>query len=445
MAGYPPASAPQMPLTGQSSFAILPAPAVPEPEDEDQRPSKMSRFESYDRVFRPGLHAQSLEPSLDQSEPEHDISNSLPSSMRAMEEMGWANYETIRDPSRNGSVMMGREGSTGGLPSHSPQMADNSSTAATQSRMAYPQKSRKSCCKRPKKQVLQSSPSVHIDTTDNANVFASAPSMELEIPAGQQSNPIESSDLFSDAKGQVVSLFHSQFTFEAPPVPFTTSYSSPSAYATTMGPLSSENQAPILQNPQLQPRSDTHYASTGLMGIAAPSAEGDNGFSSMQNCLCGPGCKCLYCTEHPYNATTRDRVESLANMLPFEDADHSPQSRPQSSYDGSMGRTSEDSGPRIGVSDPNRHESSFMSSTMHPTPISQPDLGSNDLQAISFGAVDQTQGPTVPSSAYFTMAYDYGIGALNRCTIGDCRCGADCICVGCLTHTGHDGQVFTVS
>ena len=445
MSGYPPASVPQNPLTGQSSFAIRPAPSVLEPEEENQRPSKMSRFESYDRVFRPGLHVQPLEPSLDQSEPEHSTFNGLPLNMRAMEEMGWANNGAIENTPRNGSVMMSREESTGGLPSQSSQVIENSNTEGAQSRIANPQNSRSPCCKRSKKQASQSSPEVLVDTMDYPTLFSSAPSMELEIATGQQSNPMETSTLFGDAKGQVESPFQSEFTFQAPSAPYTTSYNSSSPFATTMGPLSSEDEALVLQNHELQPQAVAQYISTGLTGTAAPSAEGDNGFSLMQSCLCGPGCKCLYCTEHPYNSTTRDRVETLAELLPFDDVDHSPQSRPQSSYGGSMGRTSEDSGPRIGFSDPNGLESSLVSSTMQPTPISQPGPGSNEFQAISFGSLDQAQSPTVPSSRYFTMAYDYSIGALDRCTSGDCRCGTHCICVGCLTHTGHNGQVFSES
>ena len=78
----------------------------------------------------------------------------------------------------------------------------------------------------------------------------------------------------------------------------------------------------------------------------------------------------------------------------------------------------------------------------NPMPMPHPESGLMDFQAVPFGNLDQAQNPTAESLDDFPMAYDYNVGLVDRCISGGCRCGDDCICIGCLTHTGHDGQVF---
>jgi hypothetical protein len=42
-------------------------------------------------------------------------------------------------------------------------------------------------------------------------------------------------------------------------------------------------------------------------------------------------------------------------------------------------------------------------------------------------------------SEYYTLEYPVGLpGACSDMT-GSCQCGSDCSCVGCLTHSGHNG------
>lgn len=44
----------------------------------------------------------------------------------------------------------------------------------------------------------------------------------------------------------------------------------------------------------------------------------------------------------------------------------------------------------------------------------------------------------VPSE-YYTLEYPVGLPSACVDTTGSCQCGNDCTCVGCLTHSGHNG------
>ena len=54
-----------------------------------------------------------------------------------------------------------------------------------------------------------------------------------------------------------------------------------------------------------------------MISAAGPSAELD-ALTSSQNCLCGPGCDCVYCAAHPYNAATRGRVQEISQIMATE-------------------------------------------------------------------------------------------------------------------------------
>lgn len=222
-------------------------------------------------------------------------------------------------------------------------------------------------------------------------------------------------------------------SFHTPPVPHTTIYSMPATYATAENPLTQRQQAYFQQNGQFYTQNVPHYAPLGVVGSAAPSAE--NAILSLtHNCTCGPSCQCVFCAAHPYNATTRDRVQTLAHLLP-DDTDYTSKSPIQSPYRSSF-QTSAESSPIVSAT--NRMH---INEILHPsdlsqsTPFSSPDFDGEIYQQLPTG----TQ-PPISSSAYLTMEYEYGPIGLGRCTdpTGTCRCGDDCSCIGCLTHSGHE-------
>jgi len=416
---------------------------VSQPEDENQRPSKISRLESYNEQFRPSLAKRPQSHSIIHNEPGHGF-NSLSLNMQPGEQgLDFLNNEADTVSIRNDSITMSSEGSTYGLLSQSPPSFESFDTAAIQSRASESRTRARSCCKRSRNQSPQSSPETLDDTANDANAFSSAVDMEFRPSTNRQSHQMESAAFFDDAKGQLASPFQAQFTFQAPQVPYTTIYNMPPTYATAANPLTLEQQAFMLQNSQFHSQDVPQYAPSGLIGLAAPSAEGDNALGLMHDCSCGPDCQCMFCAVHPYNAPTRDRVQILADLLPIDDMGHSSRSRPQSSY-GSISHSPEDNGAGAGTYDPRLPEDSPVSSVMQSTALTQPDPSSNNLGAMPFGSLDQAQDSTARSSGYLTMAYSYGPEPQESCTSGNCRCGDNCVCVGCLTHTGHDGQVLQV-
>lgn len=422
---------------------MIPESQVQQPEDENQRPTKISRLTSYNELFRPSLEAKPPLQSIVKNVPGFEVNNGLSMNIQPIEQaLSYVDNGSDQSPTRNGSVVKSIEGSTREAPSQPPPTPESSNTPTTQPRVLSLKSPPKTCCKKPKKQASKSSPKKLKDRKSNAHAFSSASNIETGISSNQVDNLTETPSFLGDMEGQVASPFQAQFTFQTPQVPYMTLYNMPPGYETASNPLASEQQF-ILQDPQLQSHTVPQYACNDLIGSTAPSAEMNNAFSLMLDCQCGPGCQCLYCADHPYNATTRERVETLVNLLPPDDADHSPRSRPQSSYGSNISPTSEFSGSVPGVNDLQFHENPLMSSTMQPMTLVQPGLGSNGFQAVPFENLDRAQNSAVLSSEYFTMAYTYAPGPFEECKSGKCRCGDDCPCVGCLTHTGHDGQVLS--
>ncbi len=414
------------------------------PEDENQRPNKISRLESYNAMFRPTLEDRCFTQTTDQNEP-RDGFNGLCLNVQPGEQgLGFSNSESNSYPTRNGYTAMSSEGSTHDLPSQSPPSSECLDSAAVRSRASVSKARRKPCCKKPKKQSPQSSPEALNDATSDTNTSSSALNNDFERAAVHQSPPTGSTSFFGDVKGHEATPFQAQFTFQAPQVPYTTLYNMPPTYATAANPLTLEQQAFMLQNSQLHSQVVPQYAPSGLIGSAAPSAEGSDAFSLMHDCSCGPNCQCMFCVVHPYNAPTRDRVQMLADLLPFDDAGHSSQSRPQSSY-GSISHSPEGDGAGTATHGPRIQEHPPVLSPMPQIPLTQLDPDSDNFQAMPFASLDQAQHSTAPSSGYLTMAYEYSPGPLESCTSGNCRCGDNCACVGCLTHTGHNGQPLQIN
>ena len=414
-----------------------------QPEEENQRPTKISRLTSYNELFRPSIDAKLPLQSAIQKLPRLEVNNSPSMNIQPIEQaLDYMDNGADQSPTHNGSVVKSIEGSTLGVLSQPPSTLESSNTPTMQPRVWSSKSPQKTCCKKSKKQVSKLSPRKLKDRTNNAHTLSSASNMEIGISTNQLDNLAKTPSFPGDTEGQVASPFQTQFTFQTPQVPDMTLYNMPPAYETAAIPFASEQQF-ILQDLQLHSDIVPQYACNDLIGSTAPSAEMTNAFSSMPDCQCGPGCQCLYCADHPYNATTRERVEILVNLLPPDDADHSTQSRPQSSYGSNISPTSDISGSTPGVNDLQFHENPLMSSMIQPMALAQPGPGSSYFQAAPFENLDQAQNSAVLSSEYFTMAYNYAVGPFEECKSGKCRCGDDCPCVGCLTHTGHDGQVLS--
>lgn len=211
----------------------------------------------------------------------------------------------------------------------------------------------------------------------------------------------------------------------------TTPYSIPSTYATASQSILSH------QTPHLYSQKVPQYRPFGSNGSAAPLTEGNLEIAPAHNCNCGDTCDCLGCAAHPFNATTRNHVQSLGDLLAHGDNEQQPGSRPQSPCGSSFAQSTAihsmapGINPRLIENVPSPPVSSHYRSTVLP-------LTDNEVTA-STEPYDEAHIPLFSSSSYYTM--EFPMEALGDCTdvSGSCQCGDDCACIGCLTHTGHNG------
>ena len=217
----------------------------------------------------------------------------------------------------------------------------------------------------------------------------------------------------------------------------TTLYTIPPTYATASHPLNPSQLAQLQHSHTGFSQIVPQYAPSGLMGSAAPSAEGTMMFNPAHNCNCGDNCLCLGCAAHPYNATTRNHVQDLRQILENSHETNNPPSRPQTSYGNPANMIDVHSmtpGIVTHIGDlpsPTRSESLQMASL----------TGASFHQSSNNSSPTQSTFPMYSSSGYYTMEFPMEQEfPMMGCTdvSGSCQCGSDCACIGCLTHTGHD-------
>lgn len=225
-------------------------------------------------------------------------------------------------------------------------------------------------------------------------------------------------------------------------VPQTTVYSMPATYATAENPLTARQQEFFQRNSHVYTQQVPHYAPLGVIGSAAPPAEANEMLSLAHNCTCGPTCQCVFCVAHPYNGPTRDRVQCLADLL-SDDGVYSPESH-LSPY-GSPFQSPADSS-----NIPSTNHRMQIEDILHPSDLppsrefSSSSYGAGGHSAMPNGSLAEAAQPAISSSGYLTMEYEFASMPYERCTdsTGTCRCRDACDCVGCLTHSGHDGDTL---
>ena len=225
-------------------------------------------------------------------------------------------------------------------------------------------------------------------------------------------------------------------SFHIPHMPYTNVYNMPSTYATAENPLTQRQQAFFQENGYMHPQLVSYYPP---LGAIAPSAVTTSISGVTHTCTCGPSCQCVFCLAHPYNATTRDRVQTLAHLLP-DDPEYSPKSPPQSSFFHSI-----DDSPRATPSNNSMHINEILqpSDLIQPVSFQELSFSNGTYEALPIESAHQAPQSAI-SSGYLTMEYEYDPIGLRECTdsTGACQCGDGCSCVGCLTHSGHDGEHF---
>jgi hypothetical protein len=151
---------------------------------------------------------------------------------------------------------------------------------------------------------------------------------------------------------------------------------------------------------------------------------------SNHDCSCGDSCQCLGCASHPYNETTRQHVQEMGYMMTVkENEEKSGTSSPF---------TGLNSPPAIPSNVPSNHNNAVRTNTQpsFTDDNTLPSTFDNTINSPTF-ANNQFMQP----SEYYTIEYPVGLNLCSDVT-GTCQCGNDCNCVGCITHSGHDGIVL---
>ncbi|PGH08555.1 hypothetical protein GX51_01074 [Blastomyces parvus] len=158
------------------------------------------------------------------------------------------------------------------------------------------------------------------------------------------------------------------------------------------------------------------------------------------NCNCGDDCQCLGCASHPYNNTTRQYIQQMGYMITSGQDDWSPEptdNSPRPALDShvaheSVSYNNDWPSSSLPLHGPNQVQWNF--------PHTGPPLDNLGSSVVTPAVYDPNQDQMLMQpAAYYEL--EYPVGLLDPCTnmTGTCQCGANCSCVGCLTHNGHDG------
>ena len=154
-------------------------------------------------------------------------------------------------------------------------------------------------------------------------------------------------------------------------------------------------------------------------------------------CNCGPGCQCVYCSIHPYNEPTRERVRELASII-ATDSDLGPESRPQSQY----GEQFMDLPGMYPLMQQGLHSqngvlaagSDLQERLSHPT--SQSDIFLGSMNKLPTSPIVSTSND---ASDNRFQRMEFSASPWCHDESGTCMFGDDCDCIGCVTHSGHNG------
>ncbi|KAL4934117.1 putative copper-activated transcription factor GRISEA [Aspergillus undulatus] len=165
--------------------------------------------------------------------------------------------------------------------------------------------------------------------------------------------------------------------------------------------------------------------------VAAPSSAHHNltahTSGTHQNCNCGPKCNCFACPDHPYNEVTMQHVQEMGRIIAKDQTLAAEDSQQTIQTDGLAQMSSPIVEPKTKLED-----------THDLTPAAGPCCGGKDVQ---FDVEHDVQPPVSISAdnlmvpdAYYTYEYEIGLPGACAGEAGNCQCGPDCSCLGCLTH-----------
>lgn len=155
--------------------------------------------------------------------------------------------------------------------------------------------------------------------------------------------------------------------------------------------------------------------------------------TEVHDCNCGDDCQCLGCATHPFNKTTRERVQEMGVLVSL-DGEESGTNGYRNSPTSNQTNTNLLDYSFAGLSNP---INGFHQNTMHTysEPAPTPNLNNGYSSPGTYTPGQQLMHP----SEYYTLEYPVGLPSSCTDITGSCQCGSDCSCIGCLTHSGHNG------
>ena len=162
------------------------------------------------------------------------------------------------------------------------------------------------------------------------------------------------------------------------------------------------------------------------------------GADSCQDCKCGDECQCLGCATHPFNNTTRQHVQEMGVMMTFDGDEHSPETITNAYQPSPFHGTTPSTPLNFGFMQQNPSmESTAQQNSFEPYSDHNSTMSSGYSSPLRASHLLNQQ--LMHPSEYYTLEYPVGIPSACSDVTGSCQCGNDCSCVGCLTHSGHNG------
>lgn len=159
---------------------------------------------------------------------------------------------------------------------------------------------------------------------------------------------------------------------------------------------------------------------------------------SCHDCKCGDECQCLGCAAHPFNNTTRQHVQEMGVMMTFDGDEHTPETITNAYQTSPFHSTTPSTPMNFGFvqhNPPMENTAQHNNFDAYSDPNSTMSSGYSSPLRASHHLNQQLMHP----SEYYTLEYPVGIPSACSDVTGSCQCGNDCSCVGCLTHSGHNG------
>lgn len=173
-----------------------------------------------------------------------------------------------------------------------------------------------------------------------------------------------------------------------------------------------------------------------MLNNLEPSYNAPPGGDSCHDCSCGEDCQCLGCAAHPFNTTTRKHVQEMGAMITSNGDDKNPEVINPYQTSPYQGGTPSTSFPYFIQSTPS------MDHGFQPIPFdsySDPNSTLASGYSSPLSANHHLNQQLMHPSEYYTLEYPVGLPSACSDMTGSCQCGSDCSCVGCLTHSGHNG------